>query len=100
MTCRPRSRACPRARSALALALATVVTAGLAHHSVAGPPEAPASTWVGRRVMVRASGTPVKVGPEVTATLHAGSVVRVDRDSGRWLWISAGAVRGWLSTLR
>lgn len=59
--------------------------------------EAPAGdSWVGVRVMARASGTRLKVGSEVTALLNAGSVFRIDRVRGDWLWVDSGNIRGWV----
>jgi tetratricopeptide (TPR) repeat protein len=52
--------------------------------------------WEGVRVMARVSGTKLKVGPAVSATLNAGSVFRVDRVSGDWLWVDSGNIRGWV----
>jgi tetratricopeptide (TPR) repeat protein len=55
-----------------------------------------ADSWLGARVMARASDTRLRVGAEVRATLNAGSAFRVDRVQGEWLWVDAGAVRGWV----
>jgi tetratricopeptide (TPR) repeat protein len=52
--------------------------------------------WVGARVMARASDTPLKVEAKVLATLNAGSVFRVDRAQGDWLWVDSGNLRGWV----
>lgn len=65
--------------------------------SASGRGEGPeADPWVGARVMARSSQTPVKVGAKVTATLNAGSVFRVERASGAWLWVDSGNIRGWV----
>ncbi|MFO0909334.1 MAG: hypothetical protein U0794_13445 [Isosphaeraceae bacterium] len=50
----------------------------------------------GDRVMTLESGTRLKVESEVTATLSAGSVFRVERVKGKWVWIDSGNVRGWV----
>jgi tetratricopeptide (TPR) repeat protein len=55
-----------------------------------------ADTWVGVRVMARASGTKLKIGSEVTALLNAGSVFRIDKVRGDWLWVDSGNIRGWV----
>lgn len=52
--------------------------------------------WVGARVVARGSDTKLKVGPRVSATLNAGSVFRVDRVQGDWLWVDSGNISGWL----
>jgi tetratricopeptide (TPR) repeat protein len=57
-----------------------------------------ADTWIGARVMARTSETPLKVGPKVSATLNVGSVFRVERVSGDWLWVDSGNIRGWVKT--
>ena len=55
-----------------------------------------ADPWVGAKVMARASGTRLKVGARVSATLNAGSVFRVERVNGDWLWVDSGNIRGWV----
>jgi tetratricopeptide (TPR) repeat protein len=64
---------------------------------VATPAQAQtAETWVGARVMCRTSRATLKVGPKVSATITAGSVFRVDRVSGEWLWVDSGNIQGWV----
>jgi tetratricopeptide (TPR) repeat protein len=47
--------------------------------------------------MARASQTPLKVGAKVTASLNAGSVFRIERVNGDWLWVDSGNIRGWVN---
>jgi tetratricopeptide (TPR) repeat protein len=81
--------------------LAWILTASLACAWAGAPtakgmePQADES-WLGVRVMARASGTKLKIGSEVTALLNAGSVFRTDRVRGDWLWVDSGSVRGWV----
>jgi tetratricopeptide (TPR) repeat protein len=77
--------------SALALALVLLPTV------VADPARAQGSdAWVGARVLARESETRLKVGAKVLATLNAGSVFRVERAEGAWLWVDSGNIRGWV----
>jgi tetratricopeptide (TPR) repeat protein len=76
---------------ALALLVAGAVTRSETSARAAG-----ADPWVGARVMARSSETRLKVGARVTARLNAGSVFRVDRAQGEWLWVDSGNIRGWV----
>jgi tetratricopeptide (TPR) repeat protein len=55
-----------------------------------------ADNWLGARVMAKTSDTKLKVGSKVSATLNAGSVFRVDRVNGDWLWVDSGNIQGWV----
>ncbi len=50
------------------------------------------------KVMARTSGTPLRIGEKITATLNAGSVFRVERREGEWLWIDSGGIQGWVKS--
>jgi tetratricopeptide (TPR) repeat protein len=55
-----------------------------------------ADPWVGARVMTRGTEAKLKIGSKVLATLTAGSVFRVDRVQGDWLWVDSGNIQGWV----
>jgi tetratricopeptide (TPR) repeat protein len=106
---RPRTAARDGARGAGDLAayrrsvlpLVLIVGATMTMTTTAPPParadDAPrADAWESMRVMARVSGTRLKIGSEVTALLNAGSVFRIDRVRGDWLWVDSGNIRGWV----
>jgi tetratricopeptide (TPR) repeat protein len=78
------------ARMALVLAaLATSVRVDAADETEAAP--------VGARVILRSSDAALKLGDKVVARGDIHRVYRVETAEGPWLWLVAGAVRGWAS---
>ena len=75
----------------LAIALTTIVATTGGEAKAQGT-----DAWSGARVMARVSETKLKVGETVSARLNAGSVFRVDRVNGDWLWVDSGNIRGWV----
>lgn len=82
-------------RGAAFAAVALLTLAVLACPARAGEGAA-GDGWVGARVMARTSGARLKIASEVTAVLNAGSVFRIDRARGDWLWVDTGNIRGWI----
>lgn len=82
-----------RASTAFWLAVALALSSGAPIFG-ADPPSP--EGWVGMRVMARESGARLKIVSEVTAVLNAGSVFRINRVSGDWLWVDSGHIRGWI----
>jgi tetratricopeptide (TPR) repeat protein len=76
-----------------ALALVLAVLAGDAAASRVRAEDV--DQWVGARVMARGSETKLKIRAKVSAILNAGSVFRVERVKGDWLWVDSGNIRGW-----
>ena len=62
--------------------------------------EEPAGSKVGSdKVMVRSSGSPLRIVEKITATLNAGSVLHVGQRDGEWLWIDSGNIQGWIKSV-
>ena len=93
--CHP-SRVIPVARWSNALVPVAFVLAGLSIARIGERVAWAADEWVGARVMAKTSQTKLTVGTKVSATLNAGSVFRVDRVNGDWLWVDSGNIQGWV----